>query len=162
MTNNVAFVLYKNIHNMDSVKDMLKSDLKAAVVNPSYIIHPDQLMFAIQKAIYLEGKNQMKTKNVCTEILYSLSPSRSIKDALKTFGVDEAGDRALFILFDKTDDVLPKITDKVKGDMLNLESVNELADMKSIRKLYNIPNHLTEEDDVLNCIVTRMASKDLL
>ena len=144
---------------MDAVKDMLKSDLKAAVANPSYIIHPDQLMFAVQKAIYCEGKSQMKTKNVCTELLYNLSPSKSIKDALKTFGVDESGDRAIFVIFDN--DALPQITDRVKGDLLPVDSVNELADLKVVRKLYNIPNHLKDEE-MLRCIITRMASKDLL
>ncbi|KFM83520.1 TP53RK-binding protein, partial [Stegodyphus mimosarum] len=85
------FLLYENIENIKEIKELLlRNELNAAVINPEFVYHKDQLLIACHRSLYNERTKQMKTKSLFTELLYNLYPNRRISESLKTLGVQES------------------------------------------------------------------------
>ncbi|KAG8185845.1 hypothetical protein JTE90_004387 [Oedothorax gibbosus] len=159
-----TFFLFEDISNMKDIKDqVIKGPLKAAVVNPILIYHLDQLVLAAHKCIHSYNSMQLKTKSIFTELLYVLFPTRSIRDALKNFGTQDDATTAIFVVFKGEEDkYLNGLESYVEGNLVSLDRIAELRDVAAIKKLYKIPNEVTDEETVLNSILTKMAAKELL
>lgn len=147
---------------MDEVKEMLKSDLKLTVVNPKYILNFDHLNHAVFKTLYFSSRQQMKTKSIYTELLFNLSPNKSITDALKTFGVEECDKAALFVIFGAPEKASDKISETVKGTLIRFREIGGVNCIFDIKKLYSVQNHVQEIDDIFRVIVTKMTARDVL
>lgn len=160
----VTLLLFQNIANMAEINDMvLERQLDAAILNPKYVYHPEQLLVAAHKSLFQKNQESLQTKTVYTEVLYNLYPGRSIRDALKTFGVKEDNREAAFVVFDDENKaVSDRIRKLVKGEALSFDSLSEVNDNQSILDLYKIPSHASHKDDILQFILTRMATRDLL
>ncbi|XP_015916387.2 EKC/KEOPS complex subunit TPRKB [Parasteatoda tepidariorum] len=157
----VSILLYTNIENMNELKDLLmKGELKAAIVNSELIYHTDLLMLASHKALYNAKNKSLKTKSINTELLYNLFPSRSIRDSLKTFGTQDSATSAIFVCFDE--EWVLKLKDIVKGKLSSLDKINELVNENAVKKLYKIPASMTDQISILNFIITKISSKELL
>ncbi|XP_054717960.1 EKC/KEOPS complex subunit TPRKB-like [Uloborus diversus] len=160
----VIFLFYQDIENMKEIKDLLANNcLKAAVVNPLLIYDKSQLLLASHRSLYNEQNKIMKTKSIFTEVLYNLFPSKSIRDSLRTFGAHENGTSAIFVVFGKeSKTICDQIKNCVKGQLSSVDQVSESCDIKAVRKLYKIPNEVSEQSDILNFILTKIASKEIL
>ncbi|GFT83187.1 hypothetical protein NPIL_388821 [Nephila pilipes] len=162
-TPNVIFLFYENIENMKEIKDsLLKGKLKAAVVNPELIYHSDQLLLASHKSLYSYKNNQLKTKSTYTELLYNLFPTKSIRDSLKVFGVQDDGTAAIFVVFSENNELSDDLKKLVKGSLVSVDKINEHRNLNSIKKLYKISKEISDEETILNLILSKMACKEFL
>ncbi|GFY56934.1 hypothetical protein TNIN_253161 [Trichonephila inaurata madagascariensis] len=162
-TPNVTFLFFESIENMKEIKDsLLKGKLQAAVVNPELIYHSDQLLVASHKSLYNHKNNLLKTKTPYTELLYNLFPSKSIRDSLKTFGAQDEGTAAIFVLFSEKNELSEDIKKSVKGSLVSVDKIVDHRNLKSIKKIYKISEDINDEETILNLILSKMACKEFL
>lgn len=91
--------------------EAILGELNMCLVNPGLIIDLFQLQVAISRAVSNRVSGQMATKNIYSEILYCLSPSKNIVESFKLFGVAEHSSSLIVITFDICD----RINNIVKG-----------------------------------------------
>lgn len=84
----------------------------------THLISVDQLCSSIHRSIQNDVLQRMKAKTLNTEILYNLSPTNNINEALKRFGVDEG----------RLDIIVLKVFKNEKSDQLVLQNLNEELD----------------------------------
>lgn len=81
------------------------------LLNPGLIIDLFQLQVAISRAVSNRASGQMATKNIYSEILYCLSPSKNIVESFKLFGAVEQSSSLIVVTFD----ICEQINEVVKG-----------------------------------------------
>lgn len=59
-------------------------------ISTTHLISLDQLRCSLHRSIQNHSLNRMRAKTLNTEILYNLSPTNNINEALKRFGVDDS------------------------------------------------------------------------
>lgn len=112
----------------------LIGDLNVCLVSSRVVVDPFQLQVAIALAVASRSSGQMKTKSIFAEILYCMSPSTSIIDSFKKFGVSERDSTLIAIIFDKGEN----IEDLIKGSSTNF-TANGTTKKEIIRTLkFNI------------------------
>ncbi|CAL1283556.1 unnamed protein product [Larinioides sclopetarius] len=160
----VSVFLYEKIENMTEIKQLLmKGELKAAVVNPELVYNLDVLLFASHKSLYSLKYSQLKTKTIFTELLYNLSPTRSIRDSLTMFGAQDDGTNALFIVFGREDgESANSLKSCIKGSLAPTDSLVNLRNLSKIKKVYKISDEIDSEEAIYNYLVTKVASKEVL
>ncbi|KAK3063189.1 hypothetical protein LTR53_019018, partial [Teratosphaeriaceae sp. CCFEE 6253] len=93
------------------------------------------------RAIYDLLQSRLKSKNVHSEIVFSLSPNNNIAGAFRTFGVAETT-RDLLVVKVGGDQALihDHLIKHVEGQMLRCtdENLTELRDEGRIRKAYKV------------------------
>ncbi|CDO92352.1 unnamed protein product [Kluyveromyces dobzhanskii CBS 2104] len=96
---------YNNVTNSPELRSKL-AELPFAYIDSKTVVSIEQLSSAVYKAVLESEYNRMRTRNLHSECILSLSPSSNIGDALKTFGLKE----------DSTDLIVIKITENNKGE----------------------------------------------
>lgn len=88
-------------------------------LNPSMITSSQHLNTAIYQALLARSQQQLKTKTIYSEIMWTLSPGTNITDSIKKFGIDPKSDKLILI----------KITETLKDEKKQQESIrlNQLA-----------------------------------
>jgi len=71
----------------------------ATVINPALVPGLAHVQYAAQRALLHDAAGTRSTHSLHTELLYSLSGSRNISDALRRFGLDPAGKAVLVAAF---------------------------------------------------------------
>lgn len=99
----VDIYLFTEVENTAHIQACL-SLLDCAVVNASLILDVLQVAMAACKAWLCKAKDEMRTRNINTELLYRLSPSTNVTASLATFGISN-NTYLLFVKFDAQDDV---------------------------------------------------------
>ncbi|KAF8778291.1 EKC/KEOPS complex subunit TPRKB-like [Argiope bruennichi] len=160
----VSFFLYEKIQNMKEIKQLLmKGELKAAVVNPELVYSTDVLLFASHKSLYSLKFSHLKTKTIFTELLYNLSPTRSIRDSLTMFGAQDDGTTAIFVIFGKEDSELAdSLRNCIKGCLAKMDNIMALRNISKIKKVYKISDEIEDEEAIFNYLITKIASKEVL
>ncbi|CAH8484250.1 unnamed protein product [Schistosoma turkestanicum] len=152
-------------------------------VNSDIIIDVVQIEAAVTQAlIHYNDKSSggMYTRDLATEILYCLSPNRSINHALETFGI-KASTKELFVgiiystkFYQSNDailqDYLLKIENLIQGTIYTGSLIQLVKNTDAVCKEYGITNiernPINQSDDphksLIESILGRMASRDLL
>lgn len=86
-------------------------DLNLCLVNPRTVVHPLHLQVAVCRAVANRSAGQMVTKSIFAEVIYCMSPSTSIVDSFRKFGLSENDSDLIAITFDKC----ANISDIIKG-----------------------------------------------
>ena len=73
---------------------------RIAVVDLSYVVSFFHLHLAVYKALLNETQGHMKTTSIASEVLYSLSPSTEISEAIEEYSITEKTTSVAFILID--------------------------------------------------------------
>lgn len=132
-------------------------------LNTIFQYHMDQLLVAAHKSLYNSNYHKMKTKSIFTELLYNLYPSRSIREALKNFGTQDDGTTAIFVVFSGGDGKSSNgLENRVQGRAMPMDRIAELRDVAAIKKLYKIPNEISDEEIILDSLLTKMSAKELI
>lgn len=120
-------------------------------VNTAHLISLDQLSCSLHRSIQNHELNRMKAKTLNTEILYNLSPTNNINEALKRFGVDESRlDIIVIKVLSRSDDEaqcnteIEKLLEGSSTTELSNVLLTKLVDLKKFLKLFKI--QLTNED----------------
>ncbi|CAG9768929.1 unnamed protein product [Ceutorhynchus assimilis] len=150
--------LFNNVTNTAELRSkIMTGELKCCIVKPQLVYDPLQVVVAANKA--LTSKKQT-TKSIFTELLFNLSPSSNISQSLLKFGIHDKDQSLLVVILEKTTDNFEDIFSLVQGDVLDISHLNQLNDIKAIRKMYKITDKEFNSVDILDSIVSRIATKE--
>ncbi|XP_077987530.1 EKC/KEOPS complex subunit Tprkb-like [Glandiceps talaboti] len=158
----VTLALFTEVENCRDLKrSIVEGDVDAALLNTSMILDPFQILVAANKAIHVNQHGKMKTRNINSEILFNLSPTNSISDAFKKFGVTDSDTSMLAaILNDNNGEKLNNLIEQVDGVITDLDQLKNFTDEAKIKKVYKIQDMELTNSTLLDAVVCRMATKD--
>lgn len=139
----------------------VKSELMAA--NPEYdfcflntdvIVSREQLLASILRSILEWQNNTMKTKTFNTLVLYNLSASNNVGDALRRFGVDPACPRVVVVKLLSKDDNQDKISSHLSSLLgthapvsYTDEAIWNTVDLTKVKKTYKLTDAQIKDSD---------------
>lgn len=165
----IHLALFRNVRNSGFLHQQLlarNTDFEYAFIDASTIVSRLHLLSAIFKAVNSSANGALKTPNVHSETVVSLSASNNISDAYRRFGVSPST-TDLFVVkitfpSDSTpvpasaDAIYKHLKDNVEGDIVppTDESISSIADVKTVRKNYKL-NGLAWLDTVKDEVIKR-------
>ena len=99
------------------------------------------------------------TKTIHTEVLYNLSPSRSVTESLKIFGIGEETSNLFVLVFDST--LNSSIKDLIEGDLVSLDEHVAIVKWFKIKELHGIQEDINQ-DTICDLVTSKSAVKELL
>lgn len=161
----VTQMLFKEVKNAAELRQSaMEGKINAALINPTMLVNPFQMLVAANKAVHLQKVGKMKTRTLYSEIIFNLSPTNNISEAFKRFGISDGDDSVLVVLVhDKEESqFLSDISARVDGRQVPVEDVSSLSDHAKIKKLYKITPQEEKCGSLLDAVVCRMATKDVM
>mmetsp|Transcript_13733 Transcript_13733/g.29302 ORF Transcript_13733/g.29302 Transcript_13733/m.29302 type:complete len:182 (-) Transcript_13733:124-669(-) len=143
---------------------ILRQSYEAAFINALMIADEFQILVAANKALHSNLKGSMTTKGLHTEVLFCLAASKSIADALSTFGISDQSKSIVIAAFDTKPDKFIEIASSVHGTVVPLSTVSTSCDVEKIKKVYKIaPAELSMPGSSLtDCAACRIAVRDAI
>jgi EKC/KEOPS complex subunit CGI121/TPRKB len=154
--------LIRNVKNVEEIrKNIISGDWKCAIIKPSLILDPLQIVVAANKAVVSEKCNSMVTRTVYAEILYNLSLTKNITQSLSKFGIEKETD--ILVCFLKTPhmDCSEQVLSKIKGDTGPISDLKDLTDLTKIKNVYKL-NDVQNNIDLLGLVISRMVTKSFV
>ncbi|XP_030576365.1 EKC/KEOPS complex subunit TPRKB isoform X2 [Archocentrus centrarchus] len=158
-------MLFKEVKNAAELRQSaMEGKINAALINPIMLVNPFQILVAANKAVHLQKVGKMKTRTLYSEIIFNLSPTNNISEAFKRFGISDGDDSVLVVLVhDKEESqFLSDISARVDGRQVPVEDVSSLSDHAKIKKLYKITPQEEKCGSLLDAVICRMATKDVM
>ncbi|ODV73587.1 Cgi121p [Cyberlindnera jadinii NRRL Y-1542] len=134
---------FKNVTNSKEIKqNLIKGDKRYdfSFINAQTVLSEEQLLSAVYRALLDHTQDKIRTKTIHSEVIFSLSPTQNIMDALRRFGIQD----------DSTDLIVIKIVDSnsqeefdlsvVEGEEVDItdEDLKSSAILKTIKKNYKL------------------------
>ncbi|GAB6020077.1 hypothetical protein CHUAL_002814 [Chamberlinius hualienensis] len=160
----VKLLLLTNVTNCNEIKKEVRAGkIDACLLRNSLIIDELQVQVATNMAVNAKNLNQMKTRNIFTEIIYFMSCSRNISDSLTKFSVQDNDTSLLAIIIDDDEEnrKVSKLLNQVKGQLTShFDQLKQLSDIDEIKKIYKIK---TEESELelTESVVSRISTKEI-
>ncbi|XP_029317817.1 EKC/KEOPS complex subunit TPRKB [Cottoperca gobio] len=161
----VTQMLFKDVRNAAELRQCaVEGKINGALINPTMLVHPFQVLVAANKAVNLHKVGKMKTRSLNSEIIFNLLPTNNISEAFKRFGCSDGDDSVLVVLVHNKDEslLLSDITARVSGRQVPVEEVSSLTDHGKIRKLFKVTQEEEKCGTLLDAVVCRMAIKDVI
>lgn len=160
----ITLALFKNVANAKEIRQCVMSgEFEASLLKPSMIVNYFQVLVAANRAVHLNRIKKMLTKNVHSEILFSLSPSKNISDSFRKFGLADT-DKCVFVAIvdDQDGKTLQTVIDKVQGQLAPFEELQTFTDLTNVKKIYKITDTELSVCSLLDAIVSRISSKEIV
>jgi len=134
------------------------------MINVATIVDTFQAVVAVNKAALNATRNQLVTKNINTEVLFSMSLSNSIVCALDEFGLSNDVKNLLTIVIHKDGEekgMLEKISENVKGDKVSISNLKKFTDENLVKETYAITVIEQQNSNILDTIVSKISGSTL-
>ncbi|CAO3597370.1 unnamed protein product [Absidia cylindrospora] len=158
--------LFNNVTNAEQLRQrLLKQDttLVCALVDATLVFNGLHALLAINRAIHDWQRDQLKTHNVHSEIVFDFSNSVNISQSLRRFGINDQSQQLLVIkVGGSSSEVESFMRDNVQGDLVSLDHLEQYRDMKRIQKYYQIGDQSGNMEKVLPLIAGAIALKGIM
>ncbi|KAK2858852.1 hypothetical protein Q5P01_003472 [Channa striata] len=161
----VTQMLFKEVKNAAALRQSaVEGKLQCALINPTMLVNHFQVLVAANKAVHLQKTGKMKTRNIYSEIIFNLSPTNNISEAFKRFGISDGDDGVMVVLVHNKDEteLFSDIVAKVDGLQVPVGDISSLSDHAKIKKLYKVTPQEEKCGTLLDAVVCRMATKDVM
>ncbi|KAH0525602.1 hypothetical protein TsFJ059_007949 [Trichoderma semiorbis] len=165
----VYLALFRNVKNAAFLHQQLlarNAEFEYAFIDASTIVSRIHLLSAVFKAVNNSVNGALKTPNVHSETVVSLSSSSNIADAYRRFGVSPSTTDLFVvkIVFPTDTNPIPAsadaiskhLTDNVEGDAVPAtdDTIETITDVRAVRKSYKL-NGLAWLDSIKDELVKR-------
>ncbi|KAI0377534.1 hypothetical protein F5Y04DRAFT_264077 [Hypomontagnella monticulosa] len=151
LTHTVHIGVFKDVTNSEFLHQQLLSrnaEYEYAFIDASSVISRFQVLAAIYKAITIQLNGNMKTPNIHSEIVCSLSPNNNISEAYRRFGITPASKHLIIVkvLISSSSSLTPDavaqhLQTNVQGTPIPFTEAalqSELTDYAKVRKYYKL------------------------
>ncbi|KAI8146909.1 kinase binding protein CGI-121-domain-containing protein [Fennellomyces sp. T-0311] len=161
----VHVALFRNVTNATELRQRLiaqDTTLTCALVEATVVMNVFHILLAANRAVHDEHYNQIKSHNVHSEIVVDLSHTPNIAQSFRRFGLtDKTKDLVVVKVGGDATEVEKEFRQNVQGDLTPLSQLEELRDLKTIKKYYQLGNE-ENPDTIMQLIASAMALKGLL
>ncbi|AWO97953.1 putative EKC/KEOPS complex subunit TPRKB [Scophthalmus maximus] len=161
----VTQMLFKEVKNAAELRQSaVDGRINGALINPTMLVNPFQVLVAANKAVHLQLIGKMKTRSLNSEIIFNLSPTNNISEAFKRFGTSDGDESVMLVVVHCKNEsqLLEDIAAQVDGRQVPVEDVSWLSDLAKIRKLFKVAPQEETCGTLLDAVVCRMAIKDVM
>ncbi|KAL6880740.1 CGI-121 domain-containing protein [Trichoderma novae-zelandiae] len=172
----IHLALFRNVKNAGFLHQQLlarNADFEYAFIDASTIVSRFHLLSAVFKAVNNSVNGTLRTPNVHSEIVVSLSSSSNIADAYRRFGVSPSTSDLFVVKVTFPSDTTPEppsaesisqhLRDNVEGDAVPAtdEAIQTITDVRTVRKSYKL-NGLAWLDAIKDELVKRQEIERLI
>ncbi|KAL6871623.1 CGI-121 domain-containing protein [Trichoderma longibrachiatum] len=172
----IHLALFRNVKNAGFLHQQLlarNADFEYAFIDASTIVSRAHLLSAVFKAVNASVNGTLRTPNVHSEIVVSLSSSSNIADAYRRFGVSPSTSDLFVVKVTFPSDTAPEppsadsiwqhLKDNVEGDAVPAtdETIQTITDVRTVRKSYKL-NGLAWLDAIKDELVKRQEIERLI
>ncbi|KAJ0012505.1 hypothetical protein NQD34_016839 [Periophthalmus magnuspinnatus] len=161
----VTQLLFKDVKNAAELRQSaVEGKISGALISPTLVLNPFQVLVAANKAVHLQKIGKMKTRSLFSEIIFNLSPTNNISEAFKRFGISDGDSSVLVVLVHNKGNTPPlsDIVSRVNGQQVPVDDLSSLSDTAKIKKFFKITPQEEKIGTLLDAVVCRMAIKDVL
>ncbi|EGR52971.1 uncharacterized protein TRIREDRAFT_53259 [Trichoderma reesei QM6a] len=172
----IHLALFRNVKNAGFLHQQLlarNADFEYAFIDASTIVSRVHLLSAVFKAVNSSVNGTLRTPNVHSEIVVSLSSSSNIADAYRRFGVSPSTSDLFVVKVTfpssatpeppSADSISQHLTDNVEGDAVPAtnETIQTITDVRAVRKSYKL-NGLAWLDAIKDELLKRQEMERLI
>ncbi|OJJ72807.1 hypothetical protein ASPBRDRAFT_176327 [Aspergillus brasiliensis CBS 101740] len=144
----VHVALYRDVQNAPYLRQQLMSanaEFEYAFIDASTVLSRTHLLSAVFRAVndYMNGR--LKSRNVHSEIVFSLSPATNIAESFRKFGITDSTKDLLVVKVSVTpeithDSVAAHLGQHVEGTPVPFddETLSKISDIAKIKKSYKL------------------------
>ncbi|OAL35371.1 hypothetical protein AYO20_05422 [Fonsecaea nubica] len=141
-------VMYTDVQNAPFLKEQLlagNSEFEYAFIDAKMVVSTTHVLAAAFRAMNDYLNERLKSRNVHSEIVFSLSPNNNIGEAFRRFGVGESTKDLLVLKVATTpevtlESVTQHLTTHIQGKPSPFDDAGfrKVADIDTIRKVYKL------------------------
>ncbi|KAI8816450.1 kinase binding protein CGI-121-domain-containing protein [Fimicolochytrium jonesii] len=116
------------------------------LLNGAAILDKTLLQLSALKALLAQSSSSMRTRTLYSEVIFNLSPTNNISDALRSFGISDTaptsliavtiGDAGVPGVDEEQAEVHRKLEELIKGRRTGIERIGQLVDLDVVTKIY--------------------------
>ncbi|KAI9371644.1 kinase binding protein CGI-121-domain-containing protein [Aspergillus egyptiacus] len=149
----VHVALYKDVKNAPYLRQQLlsaNSEYEYAFIDATMIMSRAHALSAVFRAVNDYLNNRLKSRNIHSEVVFSLSPTNNIADSFRKFGISDITSSLLVVKVSVTPDITHEsvaghLAQNVEGTPLpfddgSLSGISDIAKIKKAYKLGSLPS----------------------
>ncbi|KAG2195682.1 hypothetical protein INT46_002019 [Mucor plumbeus] len=160
-TKKVHIALFQNVTNASELRHRLinqDNTLACSLINAKLVINKLHILLAVNRAVSDESIGKLKTHNVHSEILYDFGTTNNIGKSFTTFGItDDTTDVIAVKIGESEIDAELHMKECVKGDLVPLDNLLNITDLKLIENTYQIGDQKEDIDNIISLVADGMA-----
>ncbi|OII71217.1 hypothetical protein cand_026330 [Cryptosporidium andersoni] len=140
-----------------------EQDKLCVFVNARMVYSVEHMLHSIMCSMLRQKlRHKTKTKSIETDILYYLSTSTKITNALNTFGISEYVDSILVTCINMSEAEICDCTSNIKGNIVDIDQLSKVHNIKDIYKMINYSNvKQSSKLDPIDIFIQNIAIKDI-